>query len=51
MKGAAQLDHPRSCESIEGEDAVRFFWKQAVESRCEGLMVKVNRFDYATWDR
>ncbi|KAF8737403.1 hypothetical protein AX14_012902 [Amanita brunnescens Koide BX004] len=40
-KGAAQFDIVRSCESTEGEAMVQLFWKQAVESRCEGLMIKL----------
>ena len=41
-KGAAQFDIVRSCESTEGEAMVQLFWKRAVESRCEGLMIKVS---------
>ncbi|KAF8639488.1 hypothetical protein AX17_001394 [Amanita inopinata Kibby_2008] len=41
IRGAAQLNHVRSCESTEGEPVIEQFWKEAVESRCEGLMVKL----------
>jgi ATP-dependent DNA ligase len=43
-KGAAQFDHVKSCESTEGEATVQLFWRRAVASRCEGLMIKVSRF-------
>lgn len=29
------------CESIDGREAVEEFWKKAVDSRSEGLMIKV----------
>ncbi|KIL65988.1 hypothetical protein M378DRAFT_76250 [Amanita muscaria Koide BX008] len=41
IKGAASFDHVRSRESIEGEDRIQQFWQEAVESRCEGIMVKL----------
>jgi DNA ligase-1 len=37
----ARLRHVESCESDEGQMAVQEFWERALESRCEGLMVKV----------
>lgn len=30
-----------SCESEEGRDAIEEFWLRAIDSRCEGLMIKV----------
>lgn len=38
---AARLCHVQSCESEQGLAAIQEFWEKAVESRCEGLMVKV----------
>lgn len=38
---AARFDHVRSIESEDGREAVEAFWQEAVESRCEGLMIKV----------
>ncbi|TFK55010.1 ATP-dependent DNA ligase [Heliocybe sulcata] len=40
-KGAARLDHVRSVESEAGREAIEEFWQEAVESRVEGLMVKL----------
>ncbi|KAJ3535503.1 hypothetical protein NMY22_g6460 [Coprinellus aureogranulatus] len=37
----ARLRHVESCESELGRAAIQEFWEQALESRCEGLMVKV----------
>jgi DNA ligase 1 len=39
--GAARLRHVEYCESIAGKDAVEDFWLKAVDSRCEGVMIKV----------
>lgn len=30
-----------SCESEDGREVVEEFWMKAVESRCEGLMIKL----------
>ena len=30
-----------SCESEEGREAIEEFWLRAIDSRCEGLMIKV----------
>ncbi|KDQ53466.1 hypothetical protein JAAARDRAFT_39145 [Jaapia argillacea MUCL 33604] len=40
-KTAARLDHVQSCESEEGREAVEEFWQKAVDSRSEGLMIKL----------
>ncbi|KAG2146048.1 ATP-dependent DNA ligase [Suillus bovinus] len=40
-KGASRLDHVESCESEAGKDAIEEFWQKAVESRSEGLMIKL----------
>lgn len=39
--GTAQFDHVNSCESEHGRERIEEFWQDAVESRCEGLMIKV----------
>ncbi|KAI9442212.1 DNA ligase [Lactarius indigo] len=39
--GAARFDHVESCESEEGRRAIEEFWSRAVDSRCEGLMIKL----------
>jgi DNA ligase-1 len=39
--GVARFDHVASCESRDGRESVEDFWVKAVESRCEGLMIKV----------
>ncbi|KAG6866729.1 hypothetical protein C0991_011388 [Blastosporella zonata] len=36
-----RFNHVESCASTEGRDVVEAFWGKAVESRCEGLMVKI----------
>ena len=41
QKGAARFDHVLSCESEDGREAVEEFWQMAVNSRSEGLMIKV----------
>ncbi|KAJ3552205.1 hypothetical protein NM688_g4271 [Phlebia brevispora] len=41
VKGAARFDHVQSCESEAGREAVEEFWQTAVNSRSEGLMVKL----------
>ncbi|KAG2345582.1 ATP-dependent DNA ligase [Suillus weaverae] len=40
-KGAGRLDHIESCESEAGKDAIEEFWQKAIESRSEGLMIKL----------
>jgi len=30
-----------NCESEEGRDAIEEFWLRAIDSRCEGLMIKL----------
>jgi len=40
-KRAGRLDHVESCESEAGKDAIEEFWQKAIESRTEGLMIKV----------
>ncbi|KAF4598236.1 hypothetical protein EYR38_006632 [Pleurotus pulmonarius] len=37
----ARFDHVASCESNSGKEKVEEFWEKAIESRCEGLMIKV----------
>lgn len=39
----ARLDHVESCESDAGKDAIEEFWQKAIESRSEGLMIKVRQ--------
>ncbi|THH19950.1 hypothetical protein EW146_g1305 [Bondarzewia mesenterica] len=39
--GSARFDHVESCESDEGNDAIEEFWIRSVDSRCEGLMIKL----------
>jgi DNA ligase 1 len=39
----ATLDHVESIDAEQGRDAVQEFWERAVESKCEGLMIKVCR--------
>ncbi|KIP10885.1 hypothetical protein PHLGIDRAFT_100459 [Phlebiopsis gigantea 11061_1 CR5-6] len=38
---AARLHHVQSCESSEGRESVEQFWQEAVNSRSEGLMIKL----------
>ena len=40
----AQFDFVSHCDSEEGRDVVEDFFIRAVESKCEGLMIKVNQF-------
>lgn len=47
QSGIARFDHVESCESEEGRDSVEEFWMKAVESRCEGLMIKVGYWSEA----
>lgn len=42
VKRAARLDHVEACESELGRDAIDSFWEKALDSRCEGLMIKVS---------
>lgn len=35
------MDHVKSVENSAGREAVEEFWEKAVESKCEGLMIKV----------
>jgi hypothetical protein len=37
----ARFDHVRSIESSEGREAVEAFWQESVDSKSEGLMIKV----------
>jgi hypothetical protein len=37
----ARFAHVESCESEAGREAIEIFWEKAVESRAEGLMIKV----------
>lgn len=37
----ARMDHVESVENSAGREAVEEFWERAVESKCEGLMIKV----------
>ncbi|TFY78874.1 hypothetical protein EWM64_g5137 [Hericium alpestre] len=39
--GSARLRHVESCGSEEGKENVEEFWLRAVDSRCEGLMIKL----------
>ena len=41
QNGIARFDHVESCESEDGREGIETFWVKAVESRCEGLMIKV----------
>lgn len=38
---AARFAHVECCESTDGKEAVEEFWQKSVESRAEGLMIKV----------
>ncbi|GLB37636.1 putative DNA ligase [Lyophyllum shimeji] len=38
---SARFNHVDSCASTEGRDAVEALWATALESRCEGLMIKL----------
>ncbi|KLO14606.1 ATP-dependent DNA ligase [Schizopora paradoxa] len=40
-QSVARFAHVESCESGDGKEAVEEFWQRAVESRSEGLMVKL----------
>jgi DNA ligase-1 len=40
----ARFEHVESCDSEAGRDAIAAFWLKAVESRCEGLMIKVRAY-------
>ena len=37
----ARMGHVESVENAAGREAVEEFWEKAVESKCEGLMIKV----------
>jgi ATP-dependent DNA ligase len=37
----ARMDHVESVENSAGRETVEEFWEKAVESKCEGLMIKV----------
>lgn len=37
----AHFDFVRSCESEKGKASIEDFMVEAIESRCEGLMIKV----------
>jgi len=38
---AARFAHVECCESTDGKEAVEEFWQKSVESRAEGLMIKL----------
>ncbi|OSX66434.1 hypothetical protein POSPLADRAFT_1043869 [Postia placenta MAD-698-R-SB12] len=40
-KDAARFDHVQSCESEDGREAIEEFWQTALNSSCEGLMIKL----------
>ncbi|KAG6900500.1 hypothetical protein C0993_009810 [Termitomyces sp. T159_Od127] len=40
-KRLARFKHVESCTSTEGRDAIEAFLVKAIESRCEGLMIKL----------
>ncbi|KNZ77116.1 DNA ligase 3 [Termitomyces sp. J132] len=39
-KQLARFNHVESCTSTEGRDAIKAFLVKAIQSRCEGLMIK-----------
>ncbi len=39
----ARFDHVERCDSVDGRSAVEAFWEKAMDSRSEGLMIKVCR--------
>ncbi|KAI0062904.1 ATP-dependent DNA ligase [Artomyces pyxidatus] len=39
--GSARFEHVESCHSEDGKETVEEFWLRAVDSRCEGLMIKL----------
>jgi DNA ligase-1 len=41
QKGVAHFNHVESQDSEDGRKNIEEFWVKAVESRCEGLMIKV----------
>ncbi|KAI0081242.1 ATP-dependent DNA ligase [Panus rudis PR-1116 ss-1] len=41
VKGAARFDHVQSCESEDGRETIEAFWQSAINSRSEGLMIKL----------
>ncbi|KAK0208810.1 ATP-dependent DNA ligase [Desarmillaria ectypa] len=40
-KDVARFDHVDRCDSVDGRPAVEAFWAKAIDSRSEGLMVKL----------
>ncbi|KAH0588895.1 hypothetical protein H2248_004684 [Termitomyces sp. 'cryptogamus'] len=40
-KQLARFNHVESCTSTEGRDAIKAFLVKAIQSRCEGLMIKL----------
>lgn len=52
-QGGARLDHVKSLDSdcSGGRDEIESFWEVAVDSQCEGLMVKVSRPDVLDQDQ
>lgn len=42
QQNMARFNHVQSCESEEGREAIEDFWELALNSRTEGLMVKVH---------
>ncbi|SRR6266404_458610 len=51
QNGAARFEHVESCESEEGRNAIEEFWFRAVDSRCEGLMIKVREYVSISFSR
>lgn len=47
---AAKFDHVESRESEGGRKVIEEFWFRAVDSRCEGLMIKVRRIIFQSAD-
>ncbi|KAH9992652.1 ATP-dependent DNA ligase [Russula vinacea] len=45
LPGAAKFEHVESCESEEGREAIEEFWLRSIDSRCEGLMIKLLDYD------
>ncbi|PBL00531.1 ATP-dependent DNA ligase [Armillaria gallica] len=40
-KEMARFDHVERCDSVDGRSAVETFWEKAMDSRSEGLMIKL----------
>jgi DNA ligase-1 len=41
LEGVSRFTHVESCDSEAGRDQIEEFWELALESKCEGLMIKV----------